>query len=218
MRYIIDDGDPVKKAIDDIHLELAKEYNIDPYPNDWWPAQDLPDIFNNRNIIKSNTPVGIEIGVDRGKTSAYLLEKIPNLFLYGVDPYQPYQDYFAKIDFTDQMFAITTRSLAKYANRFHLHRMTSDEAASKFEDESMDFIFIDGGHTEEQVLKDCLNYYPKLKKGGLFCGHDYHAIPTVAAGVNRFCKSLGLTEIQGGRQDMWYFWKPTFVPQSIQGM
>jgi hypothetical protein len=80
--------------------------------------------------------------------------------------------------------------------------MTSDDAVSKFEDESLDFIFVDGLHTYDQVLLDCRNYYPKLKKNGLFCGHDYGTIEEVRRAVDEFAKEVN-KEIQFMRQDNW---------------
>lgn len=37
----------------------------------------------------------------------------------------------------------------------------------------LDFCFVDGGHTEFFVQKDIENFWPKLRKGGILCGHDY---------------------------------------------
>jgi hypothetical protein len=65
-------------------------------------------------------------------------------------------------------------------------RKPSIEAAADFKDESMDFIFVDGDHSYEGTLADCIAYYPKLKKGGFFCGHDYNSIKAVADAVNAF--------------------------------
>ena len=38
---------------------------------------------------------------------------------------------------------------------------------------SLDLCFIDADHTYEGVSKDILAYQSKVKKGGIFCGHDY---------------------------------------------
>jgi predicted O-methyltransferase YrrM len=53
-------------------------------------------------------------------------------------------------------------------------RTTSEEASSHFEDESLDFVYIDGDHTYNAVTLDLEKWYPKVKKGGLFYGHDYY--------------------------------------------
>jgi hypothetical protein len=42
-----------------------------------------------------------------------------------------------------------------------------------FPDEFFDFIYIDADHTYEGIKRDLIDWYPKVKVGGVFCGHDY---------------------------------------------
>lgn len=51
-------------------------------------------------------------------------------------------------------------------------KMSSDVAARILMDECFDFIFIDAEHTYDGVRADIENYFPKLKVGGIFSGHD----------------------------------------------
>lgn len=53
------------------------------------------------------------------------------------------------------------------------HKMTSLEGAELFDDESLDMVYIDGNHLYEFVKADIIAWYPKVKKGGWICGHDY---------------------------------------------
>lgn len=58
----------------------------------------------------------------------------------------------------------------------HMIRVTagdSAESAAEFEDASADFVFIDAAHDYESVRKDVAAWYPKLKPGGIWAGHDY---------------------------------------------
>jgi hypothetical protein len=48
----------------------------------------------------------------------------------------------------------------------------SDECAPLIADGSLDFIFIDGDHRYPVIRRDIALYWPKLKPGGLMCGHD----------------------------------------------
>ena len=58
-------------------------------------------------------------------------------------------------------------------NNVELMKMTSDEAIYNFEQESIDFVYIDGLHTYEQITKDIENYFPFVKEMGFIGGHDY---------------------------------------------
>lgn len=168
----------------------------------WLPGEGIPFLLNADKPI-----VGIEIGVDEGVTTEYLLQSLPKLTLHGVDPYSDYVDW-SKVVVTGQenVYPKMLDKMKPFADRFTFHRKTSDDAVSLFADESLDFIFIDGIHTYEQVLKDCENYWPKLKPNGLFCGHDFNGIQQVKNAViefsNRINKSISLTN-----QDVWYWFK-----------
>ena len=49
----------------------------------------------------------------------------------------------------------------------------ADEFVKMFDDESIDFMFIDGDHRYSQVSKDIKNWLPKIKPGGILSGHDF---------------------------------------------
>jgi predicted O-methyltransferase YrrM len=53
-------------------------------------------------------------------------------------------------------------------------RMTSDDAIDHLIGVEVDFIYIDGLHTYEQIKKDIYNYKQLIKPGGFIGGHDYH--------------------------------------------
>jgi len=54
----------------------------------------------------------------------------------------------------------------------HTLAMTSIDAARIFKDEMFDLFFIDGDHRYAAVQADIEMWLPKVKKGGIFCGHD----------------------------------------------
>ena len=56
-----------------------------------------------------------------------------------------------------------------------LFYMDSDEAHKFILNKGLSFLFIDAGHTYNQVKSDLLNYKDKVKEGGLICGHDYES-------------------------------------------
>lgn len=50
--------------------------------------------------------------------------------------------------------------------------MTTLQAAEQIEDESIDICFIDANHIYPHPKNDILAYTPKIKSGGILCGHD----------------------------------------------
>jgi predicted O-methyltransferase YrrM len=61
-------------------------------------------------------------------------------------------------------------------------KMTSEAASQLFEDQSLDFCYIDAEHKFESVNKDIQLWLPKVKNGGWIAGHDI-SIPGVSAAV-----------------------------------
>lgn len=59
------------------------------------------------------------------------------------------------------------------------------EASLRFNDNTVDFIFLDTDHSEASTRAAIIAWLPKLKSGGVFAGHDYNKRwPGVIAAVN----------------------------------
>jgi hypothetical protein len=52
-------------------------------------------------------------------------------------------------------------------------RMRSTDAAKKYWENSLDFVFIDGDHSYKECKADILAWLPKMKNGSILAGHDY---------------------------------------------
>jgi predicted O-methyltransferase YrrM len=165
--------------------------------------------FGLLELIKDiNNPVGVEIGSAEGDTTEFLLSNHSSLNLTSIDPYVEYVDWNGNnIVRRETSLNYLTQRLEKFKDRFKLIQMFSDDAVDLIEDESLDFIFIDGLHTYDQVTKDCNNYYSKVKSGGIFAGHDYHVINEVGKAVDEFAAKFGV-EISHTKYDVWYWVKP----------
>jgi hypothetical protein len=168
----------------------------------WIPGFDIPKL-----ISDVENPIGVEIGTAEGYTTEYLLTMLPELRLTGVDPYQPYEDWNGDKNLNKETeYQAFQRRIARFGERYNHLLMTSDEAVEGFGNRLLDFVFVDGLHTYDQVLRDCQNWMPKVKWGGVLCGHDYNRIEDVRKAVNDFAASENL-EIQFAHQDMWYIRK-----------
>jgi len=69
-------------------------------------------------------------------------------------------------------------------------REWSSNAAKLYEDNSLDFVFIDAGHEYEFVHADILAWMPKIKSGGWIAGHDYPRAPGVKQAVDELIKEF----------------------------
>jgi hypothetical protein len=154
---------------------------------DRWAA--VTELFKQNNTIKENR--GAEIGVREAFFSCYLLNEFANLWMLLVDPYMPYQDVVNFYN-QEQQFAWLTearRRLDKFDKRYTLKIDHSNKACVYQEDGSLDFVFIDAEHTTPAVITDITLWLPKVRKGGIMCGHDYN-MPQVRAGVDKMCKDV----------------------------
>lgn len=123
--------------------------------------------------------IGVELGVAAGTFSARMVESGKFSHFFGVDVYGDTHDT------TEYKKALNTVGLF---SGYKLLRMTFDEALDLFEDGSLDFVYVDGfAHTGEEGGKTLVDWYQKLKVGGIMAGDDYHDDwPLVKWAVNDF--------------------------------
>lgn len=117
---------------------------------------------------------GAEIGVWRGKWSARICADNPRLEMLCVDLWATYQEYTDARNNADALadaYAMAKQALAPY--RATMIRKTSTDAAHDVPDGSLDFVYIDGNHTEPFVKMDLEAWAPKVRSGGIVSGHDY---------------------------------------------
>src|SRR5690606_5035498 len=69
---------------------------------------------------------------------------------------------------------------------------TSETAVSRFNDQSIDLLFIDGDHGFHAVLTDLMIYYPKMKQGSLIVVPNT-SWKSISSAVGSFCEENNLT-------------------------
>lgn len=175
-------------------------------------------------LLQRTDLVGVEIGVQHGVFSMYLLESGLFKKLYSIDPYpvkipgvfQNGEQYYC--DDSNETYEIAIQNLSQYKES-ELIREYSNVAAFGFKDASLDFIFIDGDHTYEGVMNDLTLWWPKLKVGGIMSGHDYwdmemdcgdNIISTfkVKSAVDDFAKehNVKVQTVKEESLEDWYSW------------
>ena len=159
---------------------------------------DLVEFYQERGF-----KVGVEVGVYQGEYSEVMAKG--GFKVYAVDPWGVDPDYKVQIDQAkiDYNYKVTKERLEVYPN-VSIVRKTSMEAVKDFEDNSLDFVYLDGSHSKCAVDGDLMLWYPKLKVGGVICGHDYSSNPEneVNLAVAEFFKLYDL-EVHEGGPDFW---------------
>ena len=113
--------------------------------------------------------VGIEIGIGKGDNACDILsswEGLNHLFL--VDNFS-----YDGIVSTSHLQKVAEKNLEIFAGRKTFIIASSENGAMLFKDEFLDFAYIDANHKAPFVKKDIEVWYPKIKVGGMLCGHDY---------------------------------------------
>lgn len=121
---------------------------------------------------------GVEVGVFKGDFSKEILSEWGGT-LYMVDVWRPLgQEYDDSSNHSEHInaYSKTMESIKGLEERGIMIRASSKEASEIFTDESLDFIYIDANHAYDFIKEDLKLWFPKLKKGGIFSGHDYIAM------------------------------------------
>ena len=139
----------------------------------------------------------VEIGTWKGKSASYMAVEIANsnknIEFYCVDTWQGSAEHVRELHgdasiINNTLYEDFLLNIKPVSHIINPIRSTSIEAAATFEDNSLDFIFIDAAHDYENVKNDLNAWYPKLKPSGIFAGHDYIPNwPGVIQAVNEFC-------------------------------
>ena len=121
-----------------------------------------------------NFKTGVEVGVAAGEYGEILCQTNPQMKLYGIDPWKPYKGYsdYTKISTFTSLYQQAVDRLALYPNYIFLKEFSA-EALKKFDDESLDFVYIDANHQEPFISEDIAGWSRKVRPGGIVAGHDY---------------------------------------------
>ena len=149
----------------------------------------LVDLINHVGGLEGKR--GLEVGCYRGVSSEVFLYHKPAKMDF-VDVWGKHKDYkdtnwIGKIEwgkiknqFEERIKPFhETTDITVYHNFSHV-------VAQDIPDNTYDFIYIDGEHTYKAMKQDIESWYPKLGKGGYFCGHDIDTKGVSKAMFERF--------------------------------
>jgi hypothetical protein len=151
-----------------------------------------------------NRATFVEVGCYQGRSTAFLGVEIllsqKTIALHCVDIWpkgvlgadgQP-----IRATFETNLAPLVERGLS-----LTLHAQGSPAAAATFADCSLDFVWLDAGHTFEEVSADLAAWLPKLRYGGVIGGDDW-PFPNVARAVRQAFK----TDFSIRYEDHWAWW------------
>ena len=142
-------------------------------------SREIPDRDHFGDLLNSRGLVGeaVEVGTHRGIWAEQLLTRWTGRTLHLVDPWQfklpGSVDDISVMENREAHYHEAMARLDRFSGRWTVHRRTSAEAVTGFDDSSLDFVYIDGNHAYEFVRDDVASWWPKVKPGGILAGHDW---------------------------------------------
>lgn len=132
-----------------------------------------------------------EVGSWQGQSAVTLCQRLQDIgkpaTVHCIDTFEGEQNQPAHLEIVAGMGGSALskfRENIEAAGVSEMIRVTtgdSAESAAAFADASLDGVFIDAAHDYDSVVKDVAAWFPKVKPGGIFAGHDYPCADVQAA-------------------------------------
>lgn len=117
---------------------------------------------------------GAEIGVASGGHSAVISKHNPKCEVFCIDSWVLYDGLR---DFKDSYrmceFEIMAHNRLNPLKNATIIKGLSMDVVKQFDDESLDFVYIDANHEWPYVTQDIFYWEKKVRPGGILAGHDY---------------------------------------------
>ena len=159
-----------------------------------------------------------EIGSYAGESAEIFLESGRVATIYCVDRWEDYRygDGSEKLN-ASLAEAAFDRRMSFYGGMYSKLKMDSARAAQTVSNHSLDFVYIDGGHSYSDVRDDIRAWLPKIKRNGAIGGHDY-----VLCELPHYAVKAAVDDIFGApdetfEDDSWLVWAESVSPH-IWGM
>jgi glycosyltransferase involved in cell wall biosynthesis len=192
--------------------KLSHIYHLPQFGENWF---SYPQLYSAAVKFFPSGSRFVEVGSWKGKSSSYMAVEIANsgknIQFYCVDTWRGSVEHQqANQHELDRLYDIFCENMSPLREHHVPLRTTSLEAAKKFPDASLDFVFIDASHEYSDVLDDIKAWWPKVKPGGIMAGDDFNmSWPGVVQAVR---ESFDYCDIQEG---CWVASKPSSKPITI---
>lgn len=118
--------------------------------------------------------IGVEVGVAGAAYSEVIAKNNPQMKVYGVDPWKIYRGYkdYVRRPTIDALKVEALERMKDYSNYEFIEEFSMD-AVKRFEDNSIDFVYLDANHNFQAITNDIWEWSKKVRRGGIISGHDY---------------------------------------------
>ena len=148
-------------------------------------------------VNRFDNSIFVEVGTWKGRSAIYMAEKIKgsqkNIKFYTIDIFEYEGEYENFKTDSDSFYEEVLQNIEPVKEFINVLKGCSLDVCNQFEDESIDFLFLDGDHSYEGVKNELELWFPKVKIGGIISGHDYSQPCGVKQAVNEFFSS-GITK------------------------
>lgn len=139
---------------------------------------DYEDYYESVARAIPDNGVFVEVGVWKGRSICYFAEWCrilgKNVTIYGVDKFGGLFGPTCKLTWGDEGIDHVQANLetAGVSDMITLIQGDSASCALQFEDNSLDFVWLDADHTLQNLCREIMAWTTKLKPGGILAGHD----------------------------------------------
>jgi len=174
---------------------LAKEFNLDLSVKSPIEISNVNRTLLTKHLGFMEFSVGAEVGVAEGYHAKVLCENIPGLKLYLIDSWRHYSGY-NEYENLDRIYFDAVSRLVNYNTT--IYREFSMDAVGKFQDNSLDFVYIDAAHDFKNVAMDVCEWSKKVRPGGIVFGHDFKRskrnVVDVKDVIPAYCYAKGISK------------------------
>lgn len=153
---------------------------------DWFT---YPNLYKKMVSDANENSHFVEVGVWKGRSAAFMAVEIINskkdIKFDCVDTWEGSVEHKEfDVIINKELYKLFIDNIEPVKNVINPIKLPSLDAVNLYNDESLDFIFIDASHEYEDVKNDIIAWLPKLKNGGILAGHDYEIFDGVTRAVN----------------------------------
>jgi hypothetical protein len=187
--------------------------------------QDIDGFMSHKNTVMldlvldqfPSSGIWVELGSWTGRSAAYCVVELLNREklgeFYCVDSWKGEAAIAYDPDTVQDLKKIFKQNVKPVVKHINMLNMISWNAAKRFDDNSVDFCYVDAGHSYEAVTKDLQAWWPKMRPGAMFGGDDYtKGYPGVQQAVWDFFGPQDIKVRRAGR--CWLVTKPTATEQT----